>query len=247
MFLQSYKLKNYIKRQLAHVSEAIDFARYHPVATLRKEAHESSVAFIKDRCPYAIAFDCAEDLLLYALDLAKTSTGSFMEFGVYRGQSINVIADRIKPKLVYGFDSFEGLPDDWHSMPKEFFSLGGKLPTVRSNVKLIKGFYDQSLPQFFLDHKDKIAFAHIDCDVYVSTEAVLSSIESMIVDGTILLFDDYFNQPFWERDSHKAFEASLKRNDWGVEYIGYSFQEMLVRIRVESPATPELSSLPDVV
>jgi hypothetical protein len=36
----------------------------------------------------------------------------FLELGVFSGQSIWVIAQRTS-NLVHGFDSFEGLPEDW--------------------------------------------------------------------------------------------------------------------------------------
>jgi hypothetical protein len=65
-----------------------------------------------------------------------------LEFGVYRGTSINFFASRLNGVL-YGFDSFEGLNE---SMPgtnaiKGTFNLGGDMPTVLSNVKLIKGWF----------------------------------------------------------------------------------------------------------
>ena len=59
------------------------------------------------------------------------------EFGVATGRTINHIA-RLRPEdIVHGFDSFEGLPEDWTSrMPKGFFKRTA-LPKVRENVKLL--------------------------------------------------------------------------------------------------------------
>ena len=66
--------------------------------------------------------------------------GLWLEFGVYRGYSVNLIAGYTK-NTVYGFDSFEGLPEDWGvndtlSQKKEVryhkgkFSLQGMMPDV---------------------------------------------------------------------------------------------------------------------
>lgn len=227
---QSYGTKNAIKKKLATVMETVDFARYHPATGLRQAAYAASVDFLRTNGRYAVAFSSPKDLLEFALKKARPELGLFAEFGVYAGASINYIADEIKPHRVYGFDSFEGLPVDWHNMPKDFFSLGGKLPKVRRNVTLVRGFFDQSLPEFFRGHSENLCFAHIDCDVYVSTQSVLANIADRVVPGTLLLFDDYFNQPFWEDDSHKAFEEVRQKRGWNVEYVGYSYQEMLVRI-----------------
>ena len=229
MFVQSYGLKNFIKEFLANAQETIDFARLHPATSLRRAAHQTTMEFIKSRCPRAISFPSQRQLLDFALTKASL-TGSYLELGVYRGASVNRIADRIRPNQIHGFDSFEGLPEDWFNMPKEFFSLDGKLPKVRSNVILHKGFYDQSLPPWVAQNNGPIAFAHIDCDVYASTQVVLANIGPLLRPGTILLFDDYFNQPFWEEDSHKAFEEFLAKSGLGVRYLGFSYKEMLVRI-----------------
>jgi hypothetical protein len=50
--------------------------------------------------------------LSYILDQVDIS-GLYLEFGVLNGDSINHIADVIAPHLIYGFDSFTGLPEEW--------------------------------------------------------------------------------------------------------------------------------------
>ena len=40
--------------------------------------------------------------------------GLILEFGVWSGKTINMIADNVgQSRQVHGFDSFEGLPEDW--------------------------------------------------------------------------------------------------------------------------------------
>ena len=72
--------------------------------------------------------------------------GLLIEFGVWKGRSINYFAKRVS-ETIYGFDSFEGLKEDWSGwgFAKGAFDLGGKLPKVENNVILIKGWFDKTL------------------------------------------------------------------------------------------------------
>jgi len=63
--------------------------------------------------------------------------------------SINRIATYYPKTPIFGFDSFEGLPEDW-SGPwiKGSFDMNGNLPRVHPNVQLIKGWFDDTIPEF---------------------------------------------------------------------------------------------------
>ena len=64
----------------------------------------------------------------------------WLAFGVFHGGTINYISNFTKNK-VYGFDSFEGLPEKWRDgFEKGCFNMNGELPQVKENVALIKGF-----------------------------------------------------------------------------------------------------------
>src|ERR1700677_4417473 len=57
----------------------------------------------------------------------------YLEFGVYKGYSLRVWANlnRNSASRLFGFDSFEGLPEDWvASKPKGTFTTGGKAPDI---------------------------------------------------------------------------------------------------------------------
>ena len=70
----------------------------------------------------------------------------WLEFGVASGKTINYISKFTNNK-VYGFDSFEGLPENWRDgFGKGAFSRNGNLPEVNANVELIKGWFDNTLP-----------------------------------------------------------------------------------------------------
>ena len=57
-------------------------------------------------------------------------TGLVLEFGVWKGTSLHHLTTRLSSRKVYGFDSFEGLPETWGSvLPKGTFKLDS-LPEI---------------------------------------------------------------------------------------------------------------------
>ena len=150
--------------------------------------------------------------------------GLWVEFGVYKGKTISTIAEyrRTYPNnLVYGFDSFEGLNEDWDKdNPKGSYSLGGEAPKeinidgVRKpwaeNIKLIKGYFEDTLPTFLTEHKEPAAFLHIDSDLYSSAKTVLALMKGRIVTGTVICFDDWCGYPDTDREGYEDREHEVK-------------------------------------
>ena len=109
------------------------------------------------------------------------SSGLVLEFGVATGHSINYIASQLDTsRLVHGFDSFEGLPERWREgYEAGFFNRNGEMPEVSESVRLYKGWFEQTLPAFLEGQRGRagaelrIAFVHMDCDIYSSTKCVL--------------------------------------------------------------------------
>jgi len=141
--------------------------------------------------------------------------GMFLEFGVYSGNTINFVADAFPKSILYGFDSFEGLPEDWNLNDKKILPAGhfnrDSLPKVRSNVKLIKGWFDQTIPSFLKENDfDYISFLHVDCDLYSSTKTIFDNLNSKIKEGTVITFDEFYpwrNYKWfrnWEEHEFKA-------------------------------------------
>src|SRR5262249_4819019 len=93
-----------------------------------------AAAFEEKRLREVPKFKSRAELLGYALKEANIPEGLYLEFGVYKGASINRHA-ALRPMVrFYGFDSFRGLPETWTmGAPKGAFALNGKLPPVRSN------------------------------------------------------------------------------------------------------------------
>ena len=194
-------------------------------------------------------FDADADILRFACEQASTtfSDGFCLEVGVCTGTSINFISALLPKKIIYGFDSFTGLPEDWVRPDVTFkagiFGLKSKfldqdvVPIfVLRNVKLFKGWFINVLPQFKKEiMKDSpISFLHIDCDIYQSTKDVFDSIGGNIVPGTIILFDEIYNYAGFEVHELKAFLEFLAIKKLGCEFIAYNsmHQQAVVRITV---------------
>lgn len=170
-------------------------------------------------------------LLKYALGLT-TIDGLFLEFGVATGSTINLIAP-LASNRVYGFDSFEGLPEAWGDyMPKGAFAQSP--PKVHGNAELVIGYFSETLPKFLINHPGDAAFLHVDCDLYSSAKTVLGDLGDRIVPGTIIVFDEYFNYPGWENGEHKALSEFLIDKGLHCTYIGYTDSQQ-VAVRIHKP------------
>ena len=146
--------------------------------------------------------------------------GLFLEFGVFNGLTINYISTKIDREIIFGFDSFEGLPEFWRDeFDKGVFNVDNNLPKVNPNVKLIKGWFDQTLKNFKIDKP--IAYLHIDCDLYSSTKTIFDYLGPHIVPGTIIVFDEYFNYPGWKHGEFLAFKEFIQMKNLQYEYISY--------------------------
>jgi len=187
------------------------------------EGAKSSARFEKAHLRGTSFFKTRRQLFEQCLNEVVHPDGFYLEFGTYKGNSINLLAKLRPNKHFYGFDSFEGLPETWtQGCRKGAFSLKGALPVVRDNVSLIKGFFEESLSPFIEQYKNqKIAFLHIDCDLYSSTKTVLTLLSPMIHPGTVICFDEYYNYPEWEEGEYKAFIEYCETFQRKFEYLGY--------------------------
>ena len=126
--------------------------------------------------------------------------------------TIKLFSSIIKNKKIYGFDSFEGLREDWsgYQMTKGHNDLKGIVPEVPKNVTLIKGWIQNTLPTFIERNKNlKINFAHIDVDTYESTKFILQKIKPFLIDKAVILFDELYNFPGWRVGEYKALKEEF--------------------------------------
>jgi hypothetical protein len=161
---------------------------------------------------------------------AVTLNGMWMEFGVGMGSTINFIAANNNDRRMIGFDSFEGLPEDWKMSDtltyiKGRYSLNGTLPPVKNrNVELITGYFSDTLPYFLQKQEQKCAFVHIDCDLYSSTLYVLDTLNKFdkLVPGTIILFDELYNYQYFEKHEFKAFRQFFEESRLEYSFIAHT-------------------------
>ena len=149
-----------------------------------------------------------------------TVNGLWLEFGVFSGTTVNIIA-RFTDQTVYGFDSFIGLPENWRDGKEQGrYSCEGQLPAVSKNVELVPGWFEETLPKFLEQHSQPVAFVHIDCDLYSSTRTILDAMKHRLVPGSVIVFDELFNYPGFEQHEIKAFYEFLSQNNIECEWIG---------------------------
>lgn len=146
--------------------------------------------------------------------------GLWLEFGVASGRTINIISEKTENK-VFGFDTFTGLPEDWGNgwQAKGAFSQDGELPKVNSNVELIVGLFQDTLESFLEKNPSQAAYIHIDCDLYSSTKYVLDQLESRIVPGTIISFDEIWNNQVYLDSEMKAWTEFVERTNIKYKWI----------------------------
>ena len=134
------------------------------------------------------------ETLKKAVSIINPKYDHILEFGVCGGISIKQIRESLPEDKfkVYGFDSFEGLPEDWVGTvcTKGFFSTGGVIPEI-SGVEFFKGWFNETIPQYKKIAKP-ISLLHVDCDLYSSTIEVLYGLREFIMPGTIIVFDEWY-------------------------------------------------------
>lgn len=169
-----------------------------------------------------------------AMEQMQIEGGLCLEFGVFGGASINYLAGARNWQVI-GFDSFEGLPEDWRDgYPKGTFRRSGP-PEVARNVQLEIGWFADTLPAFRsrLPNPDQpVAYLHMDSDLYSSAVTVFEVMEANIVPGTVIVFDEYFNYPGWEDGAFRAFQEFVLRRKCSYDYVAYNRTHQQVAVKV---------------
>lgn len=212
------------------VNQALDADARNLRRQMRRIALNDAALYLLDNVPLHLRFKDKPALLTHAAGQV-TLEGLFLEFGVFKGKSINHLAKLIAPRTIHGFDSFEGLPDDWKDTRKEDKAVDA-LPVVLPNVELIKGWFDLTLPGFLGRHPEPFAFVHIDSDLYESARSVFSAARERFQPGTVLVFDEYWAYPKWRDGEIKAFHEFLAAAGLGFEWLGYNYLGQQVAVKL---------------
>ena len=147
-------------------------------------------------------------------------TRPFYEFGVWMGASFKYLSKQFSKG--YGFDTFEGLPENWGDISKGSYSSYGKIPEVM-NGNFIVGEFDKSLPEFFSIQRPLASIINYDADLYSSTLTALNNSQSVIDEETILIFDEFLVNPNWQNDEHAALVEFCQNEDFNYEVLAVSF------------------------
>lgn len=141
--------------------------------------------------------------------------GPWAEFGVATGQNMRkfilpAARERHPQPEIWGFDSWEGLPEAWDrgetvkNLPKGHFACDVPLMLMEHDpVRLIKGWFTDTVPMYA--EGEPWAFIHIDCDLYSSTLEVLYGMNDRIVPGTVIRFDEFQGYPNARNHEERAF------------------------------------------
>jgi O-methyltransferase len=134
--------------------------------------------------------------------------GDIAEIGTFKGGSTKLIATAAPQKHIYGFDSFEGLPEVDTQVDATRFTTGQYATSyeqVRAylsefpNVSLYQGFFPGTSGSI----KDKIfSFVHLDVDLYQSTKESLEFFYTRMQKGGVILSHDYSTA----KGVHQAFD-----------------------------------------
>ena len=103
---------------------------------------------------------------------------------------------------------------------------------MRSNVRLYKGWFEDTLPPFREQHPGPVAFLHLDADLYSSTRTILDLLGDGIVPGTVIAFDEFFNYPGWREGEYQAFTEFCRERQVDVRYLGYVRKDQQVAAKV---------------
>ncbi|MBF0397163.1 MAG: hypothetical protein HQK78_10340 [Desulfobacterales bacterium] len=180
--------------------------------------------------------------------------GAYFEFGCHKVRTFRMALTEARKKNMndmqfYAFDSFEGLPDCTDNLAQnaqyapnmlytseeEFMDIIIKHNIYVDRVKLIKGYYENSLTKELIKKLSsegvKASLITVDCSLYESHVAVFDFVKSFLQEGTIIYLDDYRaiykGSPFL--GVPKAFEDFHKNSDFiftpflDVGWFGKSF------------------------
>jgi len=235
-------MKDFIKKKLKSLlgfiqnNLRIQNENKSPIDFYFDEASKESYEFFKSDIIKSSNFIKDEDIRSFCIKKALSKmkdNNLFLEFGVFKGDSIKFFAKFLsnQKKIIYGFDSFSGLEEEWISKdynPVGKFSLKKK-PSLPGNVKIIQGKIQDTLESFLKENgKNKIIFSHMDMDNYNPTKYALAKIKPFLTQGSIILFDEFYGFQGWKNHEYKALTEVFKENEY--KYIAFGSRQASIEI-----------------
>ena len=198
---------------------------------LDAQAARESAEFVLEHMPKAPVFWHPHDTLRFALGEIK-GPGLALEFGVAGGTTLEIIAEVVaSDRLVVGFDCFTGLPEAWRTgYPAGCFAQAP--PSDIPGARVVTGLFEDTLPGFLGETDESIAFMHLDADLYSSTRTVLDLAGERLAHDAVVVLDEFFNYPGWQRHEFRAWNEFIARTGRTFEYLAYTGNNEQVVVRL---------------
>jgi Macrocin-O-methyltransferase (TylF) len=231
-----------ISHRLGEVAESLDAvarrldelefrARRDLTYSLDTQAARESAEFVLKHMPKAAVFWHPHDTLRFALGEIK-GPGLALEFGVAGGTTLEIIAETVaRDRLVVGFDCFIGLPEAWRTgYPAGEFAHAP--PSDIPGARVVTGLFEDTLPGFLGETDEPIVFMHLDADLYSSTRTVLDLTGERLAPDAVVVLDEFFNYPGWQRHEFRAWNEFIARTGRTFEYVAYTGNNEQVVVRL---------------
>ena len=171
---------------------------------------ENKISLTRD---YSKRYDLYEQISSYYQ--VQNKKLAYLEFGVASGNSFKwwVSKNENAHSRFFGFDTFEGLPEDWGG----FFKKGDmtySVPELHDERGLfVKGLFQDTLTDIISKNIDDLSSSdiriiHCDADLYSATIFALSQMYPLLRKGDIIMFDE-FNVPMHEYKAFKEFTENF--------------------------------------
>ena len=155
----------------------------------------------------------------------------FYEFGVWNGISFQYLINTFRKG--YGFDTFAGLPESWHDgQPKGTYSSFGSVPKITGG-EFIVGKFEDTLPKFFSKKRPLASLINFDADLYSSTLCALNYSNKVIDEKSILIFDEFLMNKYWEKDEYKALNEFCDNFNISYDVLAVSFFSNQVALKLK--------------
>ncbi len=178
--------KRDVALKIAHYNESLD--KFNWIARWREMIADRAkkVPMLQDR--YAV--------YEHVNSLIGNKPITYLEFGVASGKSMRswVKLNQHPDSRFVGFDTFEGLPEDWNkTFPKGAFTMHGKPPEIDdTRLHYEIGFFQKTLRPYLEAHRlNENLVIHLDADIYSATLFALTQLDAYMPPGTIIIFDEF--------------------------------------------------------
>ena len=158
----------------------------------------------------------------------------YFEFGVAGGHSFKWwLQKNANPESkFFGFDTFEGLPENWGAFQKGSMAYGLEtLNITDTRATFYKGLFQDTLIPFLEQYKSgNKKLIHLDADLFSSTIFTLSQLYRFLQPGDVLLFDE-FAVPQHEFLAFKIFTESFYVN---YDVIGAANNYLFLAVKIKA-------------